>query len=185
MIWLPATECPIERYINLHIEGMDGINMGPDNDNESASGLDTTIALVGSEADSHTNELTSSNQAKLIALLREINYLHQWVDAGEGQSEESLECIEWELQNLSPVLQPQPSSAPTPMEPFREVIGQYTDTLCTSQKQTNLTNSLLHDINVSNESDSTKLEVWLTDIERAADLTNDSQAKLPKLNQED
>ena len=69
---------------------------------------------------------------------------------------------------------------PTPTEPFREVIYQYTDTLCTTQKQTNLTNSLLQDIAVFNEYDSTKLEDSLMDIETATDLTNESQAKLAK-----
>ena len=44
------------------------------------------------------------------------------------------------------MLQPQPP--PTSTEPFREVIHQYTDTLCTTQKQTNLTNSLIQDSTV-------------------------------------
>ena len=48
------------------------------------------------------------------------------------------------------------------------------------QKQTNLTNSLLQDITVFNEHDSTKLEEWLIDIKTAVDLTNESQAKLAK-----
>ena len=39
----------------------------------------------------------------------------------------------------------------------------------------NLTNSLLQDITVFNEYDSTKLDDWLTDIETAVDLTNESQ----------
>ena len=91
-----------------------------------------------------------------------------------------MDCIERELQNDSPALQPQPSSTPTPTEPFREVIHQYTDTLFTTQKQTHLTNSLLQDIIVFNEHDSTKLEDWLMDIERVADLTNKSWAKLAK-----
>ena len=51
---------------------------------------------------------------------------------------------------------------------------QYTDTLCTAQKQTNLMNSLLQDIAIFSENDSTKLEEWLTDIEMAADLTSES-----------
>ena len=38
----------------------------------------------------------------------------------------------------------------------------------------NLTNSLLQDIAVFNEYDLTKLEEWLTDIETAADLINES-----------
>ena len=67
-----------------------------------------------------------------------------------------------------------------PTESFGEVIHQYTDTLCTTQKQTSLTNSLLQDIAVFNEYDFTKVEDWLTDIETAGDLTNESQAKLAK-----
>ena len=83
-----------------------------------------------------------------------------------------MDHIEWELQNLSLALQP--PASPTPIEPLREVIHQYTDTMCTTQKQTNLTNSLLQDIAVFNEYVSTKLEDWLTDVEKAADLTNES-----------
>ena len=81
--------------------------------------------------------------------------------------------------NLSLAFQPPPF--PTPTEPFRgEVVHQYMDTLCTTQNQTNLTNSLLHDITVFNEYDSMKLEGWLMDIETAADLTNESQVILAK-----
>ena len=54
------------------------------------------------------------------------------------------------------------------------------DTLCTTQKQTNLTNSLLQDIAIFNEHDSTKLEEWLMDIETTENLTNESQVKLAK-----
>ena len=42
-------------------------------------------------------------------------------------------------------------------------------------------NSLLQDIAVFNEHDSTKLEDWLTDIEMAADLTNESRPMLAKV----
>ena len=65
------------------------------------------------------------------------------------------------------------------------MIHQYTDTLCTTQKQINLTNSLLQDITIFNEYNSTKWKDWLVDIEKAVDLTSDSQAKLAKQNQED
>ena len=54
------------------------------------------------------------------------------------------------------------------------------NTMCTTQKQTNLTSSLLQDIAVFNEYNSTQLKEWLIDIETAADLTNESQAKLAK-----
>ena len=45
--------------------------------------------------------------------------------------------------------------------------------------------SLLQDIAVFNEHDSTKLEEWLMDIDAAADLTGESRAKLSKQNQGD
>ena len=41
-------------------------------------------------------------------------------------------------------------------------------------------NSLLQDIAVFNEHDSTKLEDWLMDIEMAADLTSESRARLAR-----
>ena len=59
------------------------------------------------------------------------------------------------------------------MELFGEVLHQYPDTLCTTQKQANLTNSLLQDIAIFSEHISTKVEEWLMDIEITADLTNE------------
>ena len=38
---------PVDRDIDLHIEDIEGINTGPDNDNESTSGSDTTTAFGG------------------------------------------------------------------------------------------------------------------------------------------
>ena len=63
---------------------------------------------------------------------------------------------------------------------FGEVLHQYMDSLCSTQKESNLTNSLMQDIPVFNEHDSTKLEDWLLDIEMAADLTSKSRARLAK-----
>ena len=79
---------------------------------------------------------------------------------------------------LLAIHQPQP---PAPAEPLSEVIQQYTDTLCPTQNQSNLTNSLLQDIPVLNEHDSTRLEDWLTDIEMAADLTSEGRARFAKV----
>ena len=168
--------CPLDRDINLHVE--DSETTGLDNDNESTHGLDTTVALGGPEAEGHPSDPINSNQAKLMALMREINDLCQWVEAGKGQPGESLDCIEEELQNLSLSLHPPPS--PIPMWPFREVICQYTDTLCTTQKKTSLTNWLLQDLAVYSEYSSTKLEEYLMDIVTAADLASKSHAKLAK-----
>ena len=66
---------PIDRDIHLYIE--DTETTGLDNNNESTSGSDTTIALGGPEVESHPNDLMPINQAKLTALMREINDLHQ------------------------------------------------------------------------------------------------------------
>ena len=52
------------------------------------------------------------------------------------------------------------------------------NTLCSAQKQTNLMNSLLHDISVFNGHNTTQVEDWLVDIETAADLTAESRTKL-------
>ena len=84
---------PIARD-NLLVE--DPETTGMDKDNDSISGSDVTVALGGLEAEDNTNEPLPNNQAKLMAPTREINDLHQWVEAEEGQPAESLECIEWE-----------------------------------------------------------------------------------------
>ena len=107
------------------------------------------------------------------------------MEAREGDPVEGLGCIEQELQNLSLVLRVQPTSTPALTEPFGEVICQYIDTLCTTQKQTNLTNSLLQDIAIFNVHDLKKLEECLTDLETAANLTNESCAKLAKAKSRD
>ena len=159
--------CPLDRDIDFNIEETTGI----DNDNESTHGSDTTVALGGPAAEGHPNDTIYSNQDKLMALMREKNDLHQWAEAREGQPAESLDCIEHKLQILSIALHP--LTPPTPTEPCWEVICQYTFTLCTTQKQTNLMNSLIQDIAVFNEYDSTKPEDWLMDIETAVDLTRE------------
>ena len=88
-----------------------------------------------------------NDQDRLEVLTREINDLHQRV-AAEGQLVETWDHIQHELQNLSIAIHhPQP---PAPAKPFREVLGQYMDTLCSTQKQSNLTNPLLQNIPVFN-----------------------------------
>ena len=103
MPWLLVTEVQdtLSIDINLHTEDMEGIDTGTENDHESTSGSDTTTGFGGWKADGHPNELIPSNQAKLTTLMREINDLYQCVEAGESQPAEGLDCIEWELQNLS------------------------------------------------------------------------------------
>ena len=67
---------PVDSGINLHIDDIEGIHTGITNNNKSTSGSDTTVVLGGLEAEDHPDELTPSNQAKLMALMREINDLH-------------------------------------------------------------------------------------------------------------
>ena len=127
--------------------------------------------------DGHLSNLIPNTQADLNILTREIHSLQQCLEAREGQPVEGLDHIDhlgWELGTLSLTLSMQSASTLTPTEPFGEVVHQYMDMLCTAQKQTYLTNSLLQDIVIFNEHNSTKLEEWLTDIERAADLTSES-----------
>ena len=68
-----------------------------DIDNESTHSSDTTVALGEPEAEGHLEDPVYNNHDKLIALMREINDLHQWVEAGEGQPAETLDCVECEL----------------------------------------------------------------------------------------
>ena len=65
---------PIARD-NLHIEDPEATGM--DNDNDSISGLDATVALGGLEGEGNTDELLPCNQAKLTAPTWEINELCQ------------------------------------------------------------------------------------------------------------
>ena len=169
-----------DRVLNSHIEDTRNTN-----DNENTNSSETMIAFRGSEADGHLSDLLPNSQADLKILTREIHSLQQCIEAREGQPVEGLDCIdhlEQELQTVTLTLSMQPTSTPTPTEPYGEVVCQYTDTLCTTQKQTHLTNSLLQDIAFFKEHDSLKLEEWLTNIETAADLTSENQAKLAKAN---
>ena len=66
---------------------------------------------------------------------------------------------------------------PTHTEPIGEVLKHYTNTLCSVQKQTNYTNSLLQAISIFTGHDTTLLKDWLVDIETVADLTSESRTK--------
>ena len=58
--------------------------------------------------------------------MREINNLHQRVEAGEGQPAETLHHIHHEIQNLLITIHQPHTQAPA--EPLGEVIWQYIDT---------------------------------------------------------
>ena len=86
---------------------------------------------------------------------------------------ETIHGLECELQRLTLSLHPS-----APPEPLDEILNQYTETLCTAQQKTTLTNTLLQDISIFNGNDSPQLEDWIMDIETAAELTNESRTKL-------
>ena len=109
----------------------------------------------------------------MTAITRELDDLSLLIQAEEGQPSEALNHIEQELQRLSISLNP-----PTLTEPLGEVIRHYMSNMCSAQKETHLTNSLLQDILVFNGHNATQLEDWLVDIETAADLTAESRTKL-------
>ena len=64
-----------------------------------------------------------------------------------------------------------------PPKPLDEVL-QYTETLCSAQKQTTFANTLIQDIPTFNGSHSTQLKDWLIDNETAANLTDEGRNKL-------
>ena len=81
------------------------------------------------------------NHTNLATFTRELDDLHHRVQAGEGQPTEALYHIECKLQRLSIALFPS-----APPEPLNDILKQYMDTLCSAQKQTNFTNTLIQDI---------------------------------------
>ena len=70
-----GTGYPLDRGINLNEEDSKPTDI--DNDDESTHGLDATVALGGPEAEGHPDDPICSNQDKFMALMREINDLHQ------------------------------------------------------------------------------------------------------------
>ena len=143
------------------------------------NGKDTDINTPHNYHHEDTNDFENveqENHTNLAVLTRELDDFHHRVQAGEGQPTEALHCIECKLQRLSIALHPS-----TPPEPLNDTLKQYTDTLCSAQKQTNFTNTLIQDIPIFNGNDSTQLEDWLVDIETiaylAAERTKLAQAK--------
>ena len=113
------------------------------------------------------------NHTNLKTLTQDLDDLCHRVQAAKGQPTEAIHCIEHELHRLS--LVPHSSAPP---EPLSDVLQQYTETLCSAQKQTTFANALIQDIPTFNGGNSTQLEDWLVDIETAADLTDESRTKL-------
>ena len=104
-------------------------------------------------------------------VLAKMENIKQFVEEKYHEPRDTIQEIEQRLNNLSLALHQQHS-------PIKNVLDQYTETLCTAQKKTSLENTLLQDIPILNGQDSSQLEDWLTDIESAAELTNKSITKL-------
>ena len=81
------------------------------------------------------------NHTTLKTLTREFNNLWHRVETAKGQPREAINHLECELPQIVPSIH---SSAP--LEPLDEVLQQYTETICTAQKQTTFANTLIQDI---------------------------------------
>ena len=76
--------------------------------------------------------IDQEHHINLTNLTQELDDLYHRVQAGEGQPTETLHHIECKLQRLSIVFHPS-----TPPEMLDDVLQQYMETLCSTQKQTN------------------------------------------------
>ena len=144
--------------------------------NATPTGKDTDVIIPHNYHHKDTDDFENveqENYTSLAVLTRELDDLCHRVQAEEGQPMEALHHIVWELQSLLIALCPS-----APLEPLDDVLKQYMDTLCSAQKQTNFTNTLIQDITIFNGNDSTQLEDWLMDIETAANLSAENKTKL-------
>ena len=77
------------------------------------------------------------------------------------------------LQHLAMTFQPHPTHQPIE-EPMDNTMQAYTDTLHSTQREANLTMTLLHDIPMFDGQDSSKLEDWFLDIKTTTDILTES-----------
>ena len=119
----------------------------------------------------NVSEDESQDEDLIRQLLHETAHLKQFVEDRGNEPREAIHDLEQRLNKLTLTLH----HTDTPIE---NVLDRYTKTLCTAQKKTSLESSLLQDIPILNGQDSSQLEDWLTDIETASELTNESRTKL-------
>ena len=108
------------------------------------NGKDTDVDILHDYHHDDTGDFENvewENHTNLATLTRELYDLCHRVQAVEGQPTEALYHKECKLQRLSIALHPS-----APLEPLNNVLKQYMDTLCSAQKQTNFTNTLIQDI---------------------------------------
>ena len=140
------------------------------------NGKDTDVNIPHDYHHEDTNDFENEeqeNHTNLVALTRELDDLCHRVQAGEGQPTEALHHIECKMQRLSIALCPS-----APPEPLNDILKQYTDTLCSAQRQTNFTNTLIQVIPIFNGNNFMQLEDCLVDIETTPNLSAESRTKL-------
>ena len=76
----------------------------------------------------------------LKTLTTEVDHLQHRVETAEDQPTDAINHLECEIHRLSLVLHPS-----VLLEPLDDVLQQYTETLCTAQKQTTFTNRLIQE----------------------------------------
>ena len=107
-------------------------------------------------------------------LLHKPECLKQAVEDRDNDPREAIQQLEQRLNRLTLTLYPS-------SDPIEQVLGKYTKTLCTAQKNTSLERFLLQDIPTLNGQDSSQLEDWLIDIGTASELTGESRTKIAQV----
>ena len=132
---------------------------------------DTLVEDPKTQDIDNVSEDESQDEDLIRQLLCERANLKQFVEDKNNEPREAIHDLEQRLNDLTLILCCQNT-------PIENVLDRYTETLCTAQKKTSLESSLLQDIPILNGQDSSQLEDWLTDIERASELTSKSRTKL-------
>ena len=122
----------------------------------------------------NVSEDESQDEDLIRQLLCETATLKQFVEDRDNEPREAIHDLEQRLNELTLTLHCQDT-------PIENALDRYTKTLCTAQKKTSLESSLLQDIPILNGQGSSQLEDWLTDIETASELTNESRTKLAQV----
>ena len=156
-------ENSIQTYINYHKTHMMATCYGGVGDTSMED--PETQDLDNTSQDDFQDENIVQN------LLCKTECLKQAIEDRDNDPREAIQQLEQRINRLTLTLHPS-------SDPIEQVLGKYTETLCTTQKETSLESSLLQDIPTLNGQDSSRLEDWLTDIETASELTGESRTKI-------
>ena len=132
---------------------------------------DTPVENPKNQETDNVSKDESQDEDLIRQLLTKTANIKQFVEDKYNEPKEAIHEIEQRLNDLTLALHCQNT-------PIENVLDRYTETLCTAQKKTSLESSLLQDIPILNGQDSSQLEDWLTNIETASELTNQSRTKL-------